>query len=253
MTNHNAYYLKRVGVTEYWSNIETMYANVISISEITGIGDFGNSKNILFEEFNDSNIVSVLAPTETVAYEPKDVSIKLLIEGNSTNKPTMTASNLQSYVSKGIYFKDTFRQLGNILYLQDTTVNSSPINLIANSRSANEYCLLNMKFKKQYVIDIPICNSILFGYIDPTSTTAEPYCQVLISNNPIGFIENGFYYKRKVDSVWIKVVVNTTLTYTDIEKTITGLTASTIYQIKAYWLNVLEEYQSSVSEFTTLA
>ena len=252
MTNHNAYYLKRVGVTENWTNIETMYSNVISISEITGIGDFGNLKNILFEEFNDSNEISILSPTEAVAYEPKDVSIKLLIEGNSNNKPTMAASNLQTYVSKGIYFKDTFRQLGNILYLQDTTINSTPINLIANSRSANEYCLLNMKFKKQYAIDIPICNSITVVYIEPSTTDADVVYQAQISINPIGFIENGFYYKRKVDAAWIKSVASTTNS-ASIEKVITGLTPSTIYQIKAYWLNVLEEYQSSVSEFTTLA
>ena len=253
MTNHNAYYMKQVGSTANWVNMETYLSNTLSVSEITGIGDFGGSKNIIFEEFNDSNEISILAPTEEVAYEPTDVSIKLLFEGLSNSKPTMLAQTFVQYVSKGILFKDTFRQLGNILYLQDTTINSTQINLITNSASTAEYCLLNLKFKKKYAIDIPICNSITVGYIEPETTSVDAVYQAQISNNPIGFTENGFYYKRKVDGTWIKVVVNTNLTNANIEKVITGLTASTIYQIKAYWLNVLEEYQSSVTEFTTLA
>lgn len=252
MTNHNAYYMKQIGSTANWVNIETYLSNTLSVSEITGIGDFGGSKNILFEEFNDSNEISVLAPTEEVAYEPTDVSIKLLFEGLSNSKPTMLAQTFVQYVSKGILFKDTFRQLGNILYLQDTTINSTQINLITNSASTAEYCLLNLKFKKKYAIDIPIANSFALAYIEPYTTEAEVVFQTQISTNSTGFIENGLYYKVKTNPTWIKVVVNTSLD-DDIEKVLTGLTASTTYQVKAYWKNVLEETESSISEFTTLA
>jgi len=252
MTNHNAYYMKQIGSTANWVNIETFLSNTFSVSEITGIGDFGGSKNILFEEFNDSNEINVLAPTEDVAYEPTDVSIKLLSEGLSNSKPTMLAQTFSKYVSKGILFKDTYRQLGNILYLQDTTINSAQIKLVANSASTSEYCLLNLKFKKKYAIDIPIANSFALGYIEPDTTEAEVIFQTKISNNATGFIENGLYYKVKTNPTWIKVVVNTSLDL-NIEKVLTGLTASTTYQVKAYWKNVLEETVSAISEFTTLA
>lgn len=256
MTNHNAYYMKQIGSTANWVNIETFLSNTLSVSEITGIGDFGGSKNILFEEFNDSNEINVLAPTEEVAYEPTDVSIKLLIEGNATAKPTMTASNLQLYVSKGIYFKDTFRQLGNILYLQDTTINSAQINLITNSASTAEYCLLNLKFKKKYAIDIPIlfvtANTFEVDHtVNQTSIDFIWGINDAVLNNQF-YVEQGFYIKKSTDTNYVKHITNTTYN-SFITKMVTGLTSSTTYNVYPFITTRLETYTGAVENITTLA
>lgn len=252
MTNHNAYYIQAL-TDSAWRNIENYFAyNPISISEITGIGDFGGSKNILFEEFNDSNELSALLPTEDVAYEPTDVTIKLVISGNSNNKPTIQAQNIVNYCSKGIKFKDTFRQLGNILYLQDTTISSAQINLVANSASASEYCLLNLKFKKKYAIDIPIVISGVLAEEGVSDTTMEFHFKINenISISSLGFISKGVQYKTHAGSTWTTI----NLDYDDeFSGTITGLTAETTYDIKAFYNNVLENYESDTIQFKTLA
>lgn len=256
MTNHNAYYMKQVGSTANWVNMETYLSNTLSVSEITGIGDFGGSKNILFEEFNDSNEISVLAPTEEVAYEPTDVSIKLLFEGLSNSKPTMLAQTFVQYVSKGILFKDTFRQLGNILYLQDTTINSTQINLITNSASTAEYCLLNLKFKKKYAIDIPIL-FVTANTFDIDHSPFQTSIEILwgindsVLNNQF-YVEQGFYIKKSTDENYVKHVTNTTYN-TFINKVVTGLTSSTTYNVYPFITTRLETYTGAVENITTLA
>lgn len=192
--NHNNYYIKAFTDTEF-RNIESYFTNCeVSISKVDGIGEFGEPKNVLLEEYADKREVSVILPpnNEEILYKSTDVTMTILVQGNSNYKVQDQISVFINYISGGIYFKDLARGLGNKLILVGKSINSSELS-IANSTA--EYQLITLKFKKLFDVDLQVVTSLVnvLDDFDPDMLTF--YTNYYPKTITKGFVECGYYFK----------------------------------------------------------
>lgn len=253
--NHNAYFIKNNVDTEY-RNIETYFTLcTTSVSEVKGLLDVGDAKNIIVEDYDDNVESHVLLPSDgNIVYKDVDVSIKLVIEGNTSYKVTEQMNKIIEYFQKSpVTFKDNYRMHGNKLILLGWQ--SSAIELDTNA-TANELMLLNLKFKKVFSSDVPfiyassLLNQVRVLDIGTTNLLLNmSYICSYVSSNL--FVEQGFYVKKHSDSTYTKYVSGTTFNTTN-ELDITDLTTATEYDFYAYVTTKLETITFPVGSETTL-
>lgn len=255
--NHNAYFIKNNVDTEY-RNIETYFTLcTTSVSEVKGLLEVGDAKNVIVEDYDDNVESQYLLPTDgNIVYKDVDVSIKLVIEGNTSYKVTEQMNKIIEYFQKSpVTFKDNYRMHGNKLILLGWQSNA--IKLDTNA-SANELLLLNLKFKKVFSKDIPFMNVVAGATgtfeADHTANATSLELIWLINGFPTIasnlFVEHGVYIKKSTDSTYVKHLSEQAIPY--IVKTVTGLTTATTYNVYPFITTKLETIVGAVENIVTL-
>lgn len=255
--NHNAYFIKNNVDTKY-RNIETYFTLcTTSVSEVKGLLDVGDAKNIIVEDYDDNVESHVLLPSDgNIVYKDVDVSIKLVIEGNTTYKVNEQMNKIIEYFQKSpTIIKDNYRRHGNKLILLGWQSNA--IKLDTNA-SASELLLLNLKFKKLFSNDIPFVNVVagVGGTFEADHTANATSIEVVyyvvgfptIASNL--FVEHGIYIKKSTDPTYTKYV--STMPMLTCFKTVTGLTTATTYNVYPFITTKLETIVGAVENITTL-
>jgi hypothetical protein len=251
--NNNAYFIKSFIDTEF-RNLETYFNDCeVSISKITGLGEFGEPKNILLEEYADKREIDMILPPsgDEIIYKPTDVTITILVEGNSSYKVEDQVSKIVAYMQGGIYLKDIARGLGNKLVLIGKAINSGNLTL---AKSSAEYRLISLKFKKLFDVDLQVVTSITNTLIDLDPTVLYFESIVMPKTITSGFIESGYLYKT-VGGSYQKLLVTLfpANNYSQMSAQITGLTPNTTYLCKPFVTTQFETvYGEEISEKTLL-
>lgn len=254
--NNNAYFIKAFTDTEF-RNIETYFNDCeVSVSQITGLGEFGEPKNILIEEYADKRESDLILPpnNEDVIYKPTDVVMTILIQGNSQMKVGDQAARIMGYISRGINIKDMARVLCNKLILIGSSTNKGKVTL---SESKNEYVLLTLKFKKLFDCDLQFVTDMQTEHFDSDPTILYLQSKIQPKYFTKGFVECGVMYKTGSGS-YQKHVSDApapvpTHNYAIFNNTVTGLQPNTLYTIKPFFTSEFETFYGTEFTASTLA
>ena len=247
--NNNNYYIKSFTDTEF-RNLESFFTLCnVSVSSIKGLGEFGEPKNILVEEYSDQREIDIILPPsgEEIIYKPTDVTINILVQGNSNYKVQDQVSIILDYVKGGIYFKDMARGLGNKLLLVGNSESQAKVTI---GKSTSEYKLLTLKFKKLFDIDLQIVSSLtnVLEDSDPDMLTFQS--TYLPATYTKGFTECGYYFKQ-IGGNYTKYTV--TRIVGEFSKVFTSLTPNTTYLCKPFFTTEFETVYGAELTRTTPA